>query len=170
MWITEKPQPRGAVVVAAGGFAAVAAYAIAGALQILVWNPLAAVPGATLGQIRAEMARADESLTANLVLTWGAIGIVLATVVLLVAIVRMNSRIGPVLTAYLVLLVFAAPGHIFVGFGPSMSLSDTFLVSGGDHAPWGIALYVVSAAALLALIVLIIRTGRSATARIMMHG
>ncbi|TFC73558.1 hypothetical protein E3O45_11715 [Cryobacterium sp. TMS1-20-1] len=167
---TEKPQPRRAVVAAAAGFAAVAAYAIVGALQILVWNPLAAVPGATLGQIRAEMARADESLTANWVLAWGGIGIVLATVVLLVTIVRMNSRVEPVVAAYLVLLIFAAPGHFFAGFGPGMSLADTFLVSGADHAPWGMLLYVVSAASLLALIVLIIRAGRAATARAARHG
>lgn len=147
------------------GFAGVTVYAIAGVLQILVWNPLAAVPGATLGQIRADMTRANEPLVANGVLIWAAIGIVLAAVVLVVTIVRHLSSVGPVAAAYLVLLVFAAPGHIFVAFGPGMSIADTFMISGGDHAPWGVVLYLISAAALLALIVLIIRAARAAGAR-----
>jgi hypothetical protein len=57
--------------------------------------------------------------------------------------------------------VFAAPGHIVAAFAPGMSLADTFMISGGDHAPWGMALYLVSAAALLALIVLIVRAARA---------
>jgi hypothetical protein len=38
------------------------------------------------------------------------------------------------------------------------------MISGGDHAPWGVVLYLISAAALLALIVLIIRSARAAAA------
>ena len=133
-------------------------------------NPLAAVPGTTLGQIRADMARANESLSADCVLTWGAIGILLAVVVLLVAIVRQTSQVGPVVATDLALLVFAAPGHLVVAFEPGMSIADTFMVSGGDHAPWGVALYLVSAAALVALIVLIIRAARGAAARTVKTG
>ncbi len=160
---TEKRPARRAVTAASVGFAAVTMYAIVGVLQILVWNPLAAVPGATLGQIRADMARANEHLNANVVVAWAGVGIVLATVVLLVAVVRRPRRVGPVVAAYLLLLVFAAPGHFFASFGPGMSLADTYMISGADQAPWGVALYVVSAAALLALIVLIITTARRAT-------
>lgn len=145
------------------GFVLVAAYAIVGVLQILVWNPLAAVPGATLGQIRADMARANEHLTGTGVVIWAGIGIALAAVVLLVAALRKTSRVGPVIAAYLVLLVFAAPGHLFVGFGPGMSLADTFMISGADHAPWGLVLYGVSAAALAGLIVVIIRAAHAAS-------
>ena len=157
---TETAAPRPAVRAAIVGFALVLVYAIVGALQILVWNPLAAVPGATLGQIRADMALADEHLTATGVVIWAGIGVVLGAVVLLVA-VRKSSRVGPVIAAYLVLLVLAAPGHLFAGFGPGMSLADTFMISGADHAPWGIVLYVVSAAALAGLIVVIIRAARA---------
>lgn len=162
---TETRQPRRAVRTAAGGFTVIAAYAITGVLQILVWNPLAAVPGATLGQIRTNMTLAHEPLVADGVVIWAAIGMVLAAVVLVVTIVRHMSAVGPVVAAYLVLLVFAAPGHFFVAFGPGMSIADTFMISGGDHAPWGVVLYLVSAAALLALIVLIIRAARAAAAR-----
>ena len=161
---TETRLPRPAVRAAAVGFAVVMLYAIAGALQILVWNPLAAVPGATLGQIRADMALAGESLSANGVLAWAGIGLLLAGVILLVATMRRTSRVWPVVAAYLVLLVFAAPGHFFVSFGPGMSLADTFLISGADHTPWGMVLYLVSAAALLTLIVVIIRAARAVSA------
>ena len=161
---TDIRQPRSAVLLAAVGFTVVAAYAVAGVLQILVWNPLAAVPGATLAQIRADMTLANEPLNANGVVIWAAIGMVLAAVVLVVTIVRHTSAVLPVVAAYLVLLVFAAPGHFFVAFGPGMSIADTFMISGADHAPWGVVLYLVSAAALLALIVLIIRAARAPAA------
>ncbi|WP_174722209.1 hypothetical protein [Cryobacterium lyxosi] len=162
---TDTRQPRRAIRAAAVGFGAVALYALVGVLQILVWNPLAAVPGATLAQIRANMTLANEPLVANGVVIWAAIGMVLAAVVLVVTIVRHTSAVLPVAAAYLVLLVFAAPGHFFVAFGPGMSIADTFMISGGDHAPWGVVLYLVSAAALLALIVLIIGAARAAAAR-----
>lgn len=161
---TETPRPRHTVLAAGLGFTVVAVYAIVGVLQILVWNPLAAVPGSTLAQIRAEMADANESLTADWVMAWGGIGVLLAGIVLLVSTLRRSGRAGPVIAAYLVLLVFAAPGHMFVAFGPGMSLADTFMISGGDHAPWGVALYLVSAAALVALIVAIIRSARASAA------
>ena len=129
-----------------------------------MWNPLAAVPGATLGQIRTNMTLANKPLVANGVVIWAAIGLALAAVVLVVTIVQHRRAVGPVVAAYLVLLVFAAPGHFFVAFGPGMSIADTFMISGGDHAPWGVVLYLVSAAALLALIALIIRAARAAAA------
>ncbi|WP_051973088.1 hypothetical protein [Cryobacterium sp. MLB-32] len=163
---TETEQPRRAAAAAWWGFAVVAAYSIAGVLQILVWNPLAAVPGSTLEQIRADMVHANESLTADWVLSWGAIGVVLAAVVLVTALARRSSRTDLVVAAYLVLLVFAAPGHMFVAFAPGMSLADTFMISGGDHAPWGVVLYLVSTAALVALIVQIIRSARAASSRL----
>lgn len=164
MGIPENSRSRRPVVAATWGLAAVAAYAVAGVLQILVWNPLAAVPGATLGEIRADMARAQEPLSASWVVGWAGIGLLLAALVLRVTVVRRTIRVNLVVAMYLVLVVFAAPGHIFVAFGPGMSLADTFMISGGDHAPWGGVLYLFSAAALVALIVLIIRTSRAAAA------
>ena len=58
-------------------------YAVAGVLQVLVWNPLAAVPGATLDEIHAVMGRANETLSAPTVLVWAATGTVLAAAVLI---------------------------------------------------------------------------------------
>lgn len=51
------------------GFMVVAAYALAGALQVLVWNPLAAVPGATLEEIHSKLAQANESLRPRRIVT-----------------------------------------------------------------------------------------------------
>ncbi|MBB5639858.1 hypothetical protein [Cryobacterium roopkundense] len=163
---TEIPQPHRTVRMAGLGLGIVCAYALAGVLQVLVWNPLAAVPGSTLGQIRADMARANESLTADWVIGWGAIGVALAAAVFLTAAARRTNRIDLVVAAYLVLLVFAAPSHMFVAFAPGMSLADTFMISGGDHAPWGVVLYLVSTAAMVTLIVLIVRSARAASANL----
>ena len=107
------------------------------------------------------MVEADQPLTATGVVTWAIIGVFLAAVVLLGAVARPTLTTELVIAANLVLLVFAAPGHIFVAFGPGMSLADTFMVSGADHAPWGAALYLVSGLALAGLIVLIIRAARA---------
>ncbi|MFO7689481.1 MAG: hypothetical protein R6W83_02855 [Cryobacterium sp.] len=158
---SDTPRLRRPIVAGLLGLAAVAAYAIVGVLQILVFNPLAAVPGATLAEIRAQMAQADQPLTANAVVTWAITGVLLAVLVLVIAATRHTLSTELVVAATLVLLVFAAPGHIFVAFLPGMSLADTFMISGGDHAPWGAVLYLVSGLALAALIVLIIRAARA---------
>jgi hypothetical protein len=56
------------------GYFLVLSYAIAGVFQVLVWNPLAAVPGATLDEIHSVMDRANESLAAPMVVVWAATG------------------------------------------------------------------------------------------------
>lgn len=133
------------------GLVIVAGYAAGGALQVLVWNPLAAVPGATLAEIHAGLARENESLAAPAVLTWAVIGVILAALVLAGAVVRRTSRVRNVLLLDLLLLVLAAPAHWFAAFPAGMGLADAFAISGGDHAPWGKVLYLVSAVALAAL-------------------
>jgi len=146
------------------GLAGVALYAIVGVLQVLVWNPMAAVPGETLGDIRAQLAQANAPLTGAAVVTWAIVGMLVSVVVLIFATTRASVTTELVVAATLVLLVFAAPGHIFVAFGPGISIADTFGVSGADHAPWGGVLYLVSGFALAGLIVLIIRAARSRAA------
>lgn len=133
------------------GLVIVAGYAAGGALQVLVWNPLAAVPGATLAEIHAGLARENESLAAPAVLTWAVIGVILAALVLAGAVVRRTSRVRNVVLLDLLLLVLAAPAHWFAAFPAGMGLADAFAISGGDHAPWGKVLYLVSAVALAAL-------------------
>ncbi|MCB5273327.1 hypothetical protein BJG92_00847 [Arthrobacter sp. SO5] len=143
---------RTPVAAASVGFAAVATYAIAGALQILVWNPLAAVPGASLREIYAAMESARESLAAPLVFAWSLAGITLAVGVLIGTLLARKPVVRQVIAGYLGLLVLAAPTHWYVAFPGGMGIADAFNTSGGDHTPWGGLLYAVSAAALLALV------------------
>ena len=151
---------RSAAWAGVAGLLLVAGYAVAGALQVLVWNPLAAVPGATLAEIHAAMDRANESLAAPAVLMWAATGLVLAAVVLIAGLRRSIS--GKTAAALdLSLLVLAAPSHWMASFPAGMGLADAFLISGGDYAPWGGVLYAVSAVSLVALIAVVTRRNRT---------
>lgn len=150
------------------GVLLVAAYAVAGTLQILVWNPLAAVPGATLPEIHAGLDQANESLAAPTVIGWAVIGVGLAALVLLRVLIRPETRVRHVLALDLLLLVLAAPSHWFAAFPAGMGIADAFATHGGDHAPWGMVLYGISAVALVVLSVLSvmakIRPGKKAAA------
>ena len=145
---------RRAVLAAYGGSAVLIAYSIAGAYQTLVWNPLAAVPGASLDEIHAAMDAAGETLGAPRVIAWSAVGVALAVVGLIGTILERAPRPRHVVAGYLALLVLAAPSHMFVAFTGGMGIADAFATSGGDHAPWGGMLYLASGLALLALLVL----------------
>jgi hypothetical protein len=144
------------------GLALVVGYAVVGALQILVWNPLAAVPGATLGEIHAHLAQANETLAAPQVLAWAVIGTALAGAVLRAAMKRSMTRARGVVALDLLILVLAAPSHWFASFPAGMGIADTYATTGGDHTPWGGVLYTVSAAALVALIALLVVGGLAA--------
>lgn len=155
-----KDRRRSATWIGVAGFLLVVGYAVAGALQVLVWNPLAAVPGATLAEIHALMDRANESLAAPAVLIWAATGILLAAAVLIAGLKHsISGRAAAGL--YLVLLVLAAPSHWMASFPAGMGLADAFAISGGDHAPWGKVLYAVSALSLVAVFVVIVRRNRT---------
>lgn len=153
-------QKRRAVIAAGIGSAALAAYSIAGALQTLVWNPLAAVPGAALGEIYTALDDAGESLGAPRVMAWTAVGVALAAVALISTLLTTAPRMTDVIAGYLSLIVLAAPSHWFVAFTGGMGIADAFATSGGDHAPWGGLLYTASGLALLALIGMAVRGKR----------
>lgn len=138
------------------GFTIIAAYSIAGALQILVWNPLAAVPGATLEAINAQIRQANESLGAPLVIAWAVIGTVLAAGVLFGSLAQRLSteRAG---TLSLLIIVLGAPSYWFASFPAGMGIADTFATSGGDHSPWGMVLCLASALALAVLVFYLLR-------------
>lgn len=140
-----------AICAAVLGSAALVAYSIAGAFQTLVWNPLAAAPGATLGEIHRAMNEAGESLGAPRVFAWCAVGVALAAAGMIGTVRADTPRTGQVASIYLAFLVLAAPAHMFVAFTGGMGLADTFATSGGDHAPWGALLYLASGTALVAL-------------------
>ncbi|MDB5243809.1 MAG: hypothetical protein JWP57_4435 [Spirosoma sp.] len=133
------------------GFLVVSAYAVAGTIQTLVWNPLAAVPGATLKEIHAGLDKANESLSAPVVIVGALIGVRLAALVLICAVQQSDLPVQKVVVVDLLLLVLAAPSHWCAAFPAGMGIADAFATHGGDHAPWGMALYAVSAMALAAL-------------------
>ncbi|WP_461164086.1 hypothetical protein [Arthrobacter sp. R4-81] len=155
-----KDRQRSAIWIGVAGFLLVVGYAVAGALQVLVWNPLAAVPGATLAEIHALMDQANESLAAPAVLIWAAAGILLAAAVLIAGLKHSISRRAAA-GLYLLLLVLAVPSHWMASFPAGMGLADAFATSGGDHAPWGKVLYAVSALSLVAVFVVIVGRNRT---------
>ena len=140
--------------VAAGviGVLVIAAYAIAGALQILIWNPLAAVPGKSLEQIRAEMAAVGESMGEPAVYGMAVIGTGLALTVLAAALLGWIKRPKTVVLLILALLALGTVARWVASFPAGMGIADTFATHGGDHAPWGWMLHWVSVAAFLALL------------------
>ncbi|MGM7698278.1 hypothetical protein [Microbacterium sp. A84] len=147
------PTRRSTGWVALIGTLAITAYAVLAALQIIVFTPLAAVPGHTLNEIRAEMAAAGEAPGDAGVLIILGIGVAIAVTVA-VLVIRTHGR--PVLAAllFLAVLTMGAPAFFIASFGPGMSLSDTFMVSGGVTL-YGVApFYIVSALAGMACIVL----------------
>jgi hypothetical protein len=130
----------------------IAAYAVVGALQILVWNPLAAVPGKGLEQIKAEMVAAGESMGEPAVYGFAVIGTVLALAILAVALLGRIKRVRTVVILGLVLLILGAPAFWIASFPAGMGIADTFMTHGGDHAPWGGVLLRISLGAMLALL------------------
>ncbi|WP_258142161.1 MULTISPECIES: hypothetical protein [unclassified Arthrobacter] len=148
------------VIVSIVGLIAIAAYGLTAALQILVWNPLAAVPGATLDEIHDGLARRNESISWVAVLTWTSIGTLLALVVVLLTATRVISRLRTVVILQLLILVLGAPMYFFASFSVGMALADAFFISGGDYTPWGGLLGLVSAAALIGTLMVMIFRGK----------
>lgn len=117
------------------GVLGTAAYAWVGAMQILVWNPMAAVPGKGIEEIKAAMAAANEPLRGIPVYGWALVGPVLAVAVGIYAILKVPDLRWTIARWFLILLVLGAPTYFFASFNPGMSIADAFATSGGDHAP-----------------------------------
>ncbi|QYF73512.1 hypothetical protein [Cryobacterium sp. PAMC25264] len=158
MGIPEAHRSRQSTVIGLIGLVTVTTYAVAGTMQILVWNPLAAVPGASLDDIHRRLGSTGGSLGQPVVLAWAAIGVVLAGIVL--ALARRLPATPPtaILAAVLWLVGLGAPSHWAVAFGAGLSLADGYGISGATYAPWAGVLYLVSTAALVGLIALIATT------------
>ncbi|MAM55291.1 MAG: hypothetical protein CMH35_10760 [Microbacterium sp.] len=146
--LPKQPAPVWMVVVT--GCGAIILYAVLAALQILVLNPLAAVPGAGLSEIYGGISQAGESPGIPLTLTVLGGGIVLALV--LAALLLWNRATTPLAAAmaYLFMLALGAPALFIASFPAGMAVADTFLISGGDNSGWSTALYLFSTVALIA--------------------
>lgn len=144
---------RGAVLISIGGALSVAAYAVWGAVHVLVVNPLAAVPGSSLDEIYAGIADAGQMFSMAWVLGIFGTGVVLAVAAAWVCIATKTPTIvaaaGP-----LSLLVLGAPAYFMASFGPGMALADTFMISGRSYSAGHLPLYGISALAAVAIIVL----------------
>ena len=122
------PTHRRSMAKAAVGTGLVVAYAFLAALQILVLNPLASVPGKNLGEIYAEVEAAGESMG-----VWVVIANLLLGPAIAITLLVLRARRRPMQPArataipYLALLVLGAPAYFWASFGPGMSLADTFM-------------------------------------------
>ncbi|MGI9821722.1 hypothetical protein [Agromyces sp. Marseille-Q5079] len=142
------------VLIAIGGILLTAAYAGLGALQILVLNPMAAVPGLALDEIHTTLEAAGESLSPVPVVTFVGLGLLLAAGVWLYAAAASSASPRVVAVMVLLILAFGAPAYFAASFPAGMALADTFAISGGDHSGWSMLLYLTSSAAFVSVIVL----------------
>ncbi|SMH44589.1 hypothetical protein SAMN06295885_2396 [Rathayibacter oskolensis] len=128
---------RQRVPVAVGGAALVVALIVVGAIDLLVWNPLAKVPGTDLATIYALMGERDGfSITGTLVATvvWAVFWSVPALFVAGLAVHRTGEHLTPRRPAIVMLSLVGAAifCRFFTGFGIGMSIADSFATSGGD--------------------------------------
>lgn len=159
---TSADRPRAATV-ALLGTAVVLGYGVLASLQIALLNPLAAAPGRDLSQIRMDLDRAGESMG-----PWWAIMVVWVAVAIALLVRNLGRGKQPprkVAVMYLALLVLGVPVYWAASFSPGVALADTYDISGGDAAPWGIPLHVTSALALALLLVLTCWTPASRSRR-----
>jgi hypothetical protein len=134
------------------GVAVVMAYAGLMALQALVLDPLAAVPGRSLAAILGALEGQGFDVAADVwsVLVTAAVGVLLAVGV---AVWGTVDRLDPVISAvlFLALLVFGAPVTFGTGFALGMDVADGFGTDGASHTIWAGVLYGTSLAALVAI-------------------
>lgn len=150
---------RSRILVSLIGVLAVTLYAALAAVQILVLNPLAAAPGLTLDDIRADLHGANESLGAEVVFFVLGIGVALAVAVAITVIVRSAPpRLAAML--FLSILTTGVIAYFIASFTAGMGLADTYGIGGGDHSPWSRLLYVTSLASLVAVVTLAVQSAR----------
>lgn len=126
---------------------------VVGVLHILVWNPLAKMPGMGLSDIYAAMAEAQQPSGVVVVATWAALFI--AAALALPICCSLKRFAGPrstrrIIVAGVMLVTTAGVTQWLAGFTTGMSMADTFFISGGDAAISGALLNV---ATLLGMIV-----------------
>ena len=98
------------------GTGAVVAYALLAAVQILVWNPQAAVPGVGLDQIYADVAATGESMAAGMVIAFLAVGPLLAIALLWLGARQLRDAPRPPW------LALAPPGIWVLAVWPALAL------------------------------------------------
>lgn len=122
---------------AGAGLGGVIVVIVLGAIDTLVWNPLAKVPGLELGAIYARMAKDDGFVPWSAVLAvslWAAFWGGLAVTVAVLASRHDAAWMTPRRVSMLLLGVLGGSVffRFFAGFGIGMSIADTFATNGGD--------------------------------------
>ncbi|WHE35737.1 hypothetical protein [Microbacterium sp. BDGP8] len=144
--------------VAIAGLVSVTALLVLGALDLLVWNPLAKVPGYELDAIYAAMIAADgfdPAFAAGAVAVWVGVWLVAAAGVTVGSLTRGGAWLTPRRLGILYLSIIGAALflRLFAGFSIGMSIADTFATSGGDVSALSQAFHLIGplsfAAALL---------------------
>jgi len=124
-----------------------------GAMNILVWNPLAKMSGMSLGEIYDGMAAAGQPADFVGVSIWAALFVVAAVALPIGC--ALPRFAGPrstrrIITAGSMLVATAAATSWLAGFGMGLNLADAFLIDGGDAAGGGTVLTAVTVLALVA--------------------
>ena len=151
-------------IVAATGVGVVAAYAALMAVESLVLDPLAAVPGQSLAQIHNYLAHAGMDVAADIwsVLIFSAVGVVLAVVASFVGL-HMKVAAPGLAIAFLGILAMGAVVTFGNGFGLGMDVADAYGIGGGDHTIWAGVLYITSLIAAVAIPVVAIAAAKRRT-------
>ena len=140
------------MVVAGVGVLAVVVYAALLAVQELVLDPLAAVPGTPLATIYAHLDGQGFDVRSDVVgvVVIASIGVVLAIVV---AVVTLWRRVEAHFVAawFLGILAAGAVPAFAAGFQLGMDVADGYGIGGEDHTIWAGVLYVTSLVALVAI-------------------
>lgn len=141
------------MIAAISAFLVVSAYAAWALVQILVLNPLVAVPGVSLARIYAEVEAAGQSMDVWLVVAFLAVGPLAMLAHVVLAALRPLPRWLPSVVG-LSLLTAGPLVYWWASIAPSIGLADAYSIRGGDHSPWAWPLVAVS---VLALVVLVVR-------------
>ncbi len=156
---------RARIVVAVVGVLVVALYAALLALNALVLDPLAAVPGSTLPEIHAELTRQGFSVGTDIATVVGiaVVGVLFAAgLSVLLIVTRATAHV--IAAVLLAVLVFGTPMSFVAAIAMGMDVADGYGVGGGAHTIWAGVLYVTSLLALIAIPVVLV-VGQAAHAR-----
>lgn len=158
---------RTRIVVAVVGVLVVALYAALLAVNALVLDPLAAVPGATLAEIHRHLDAQGFHVQTDIVvvIALASVGVVLAAgLSVLLLVTRAPTHV--IAAVLLAVVVLGGPASFWGGFALGMDVADGYGTDGGDHTIWAGVLYVTSLVALIAIPVVLVagerRRGRAA--------
>lgn len=153
------------IVVSVVGVLVVAAYAALLAVDTLVLDPLAAVPGSSLPEIHAELTRQGFSVGTDIATVIGiaVVGVLFAAgLSVLLLITRAKAHV--IAAVLLAVVVMGTPMSFVSAIAMGMDVADAYGVGGGDHTIWAGVLYVTSLVALIGIPVVLV-VGQAAHVR-----